>query len=139
LLHKIKQLLNYYTYTYSKDDDKYAIKYLNHEEYFIFSQMDDYDKKHSVNIVKEIINNPFHKDNKLLVKFALLHDIGKIYSYNLMKRIKHSITKNYFHAKKGYEIMENINSDVAKLILEHHNKYTYNEIILYFQKLDDKF
>lgn len=135
--YRIKQLLNYFVFKYKKEDDLIAKKYLSNEEYAIFEKMTDYDKKHSVNIVKDILKSNNYKDNIYLIKASLLHDIGKIEGYNIINRIFYALTKNKRHCEKGYEIMKDVDKNIAEFILHHHDKNPENEIIIQFQKIDD--
>ncbi|BDU51231.1 HD domain-containing protein [Haliovirga abyssi] len=141
MFNRVKQLIRYVFPNYTGKDENMARKYLDKYEFELFDNMSNYDKKHSINILKDILKDIELKDNKKIIKLALLHDIGKEKDINIVDRILHVILKNNSklsnHTIKGYEKLKKYNIEMAKLILEHHNKNIKNEELKKFQKLDD--
>lgn len=141
MFNRVKQLIRYIFQNYTDEDKQLAMKYLDEYEFKLFNDMGNYDKKHSINILKDILNNKVLKDNKKIIKLALLHDIGKEKNITIIDRVLYVIFKKNSklsdHTIKGYGKYKEYNIEIARLILEHHNKNIKNEELKVFQKLDD--
>lgn len=139
ILSRVKQV---YTYLFCKYDEKNSLlvrEILNSEEFEIFNKMSRYEKIHSFNLLKLILNNEILKNNKDYQKLALLHDCGKK-NFSLFKRIKKVLVGDKElenHPNLSYEKLKNINLNVGILAKHHHDKY-YDENMKIFQQLDDK-
>ncbi|TDT68104.1 HD domain-containing protein [Hypnocyclicus thermotrophus] len=141
MLYKLKQVLNIIYPKIREKDYQLVIKYLEPLELNIFNEMSTYDKKHSINILKDCLKNEKLKDDILYLKLALLHDCGKDKKTKFYQRVFHSITKKgvlQFHTKRGFEKIKDINYKLALLILKHHNKNIQNEKLKIFRKIDDR-
>ena len=136
---RIKQGFTFLFGKYYEENDFFVKEILNDEEFNIFNKMSEYDKIHSFNLYKFVEENKILQNDINYLKLALLHDCGKE-SYSLFRRVKKVIIgdKNLeLHPKKSFEKLKNINLEVAKLALNHHNKID-DKKMKEFQKLDDK-
>lgn len=139
IISRIKQGLIFLLSSYNKKNDIEIKNILNEEEFNIFDKMSEYDKIHSFNLYKNCSKNKILKDDENYLKLALLHDCGKE-NYSLFRRIKKVLVGDEIlekHPKLAYEKLKNINLEVAKLALVHHNK-AENEKMREFQRLDSK-
>ncbi|MFU0824548.1 HDIG domain-containing metalloprotein [Clostridium sp.] len=143
--YRIKQFLWGITAKVSLEDIKFVKEYLNNDELNLFIKLAVYDQAHCIRTAKEVkrIYSEKKMSNDLLVKAALLHDIGKIEGkLNLIDKsilvVLDRITKGkikefknlkkvdiyYNHPDKGYNILKNFdyNDRFLYLIRNHHNK-----------------
>lgn len=164
---RVKQFYINATDKMNKDDYKYVNSILNEEEFALFNKLLKSEQKHCVRNAREIeniIDNNLINDieiienRDLLIKVALLHDIGKIKKkINIIDKsiivILNKLTKGklinlkkskkvqcyYNHSEYSYEILKNINNDdlLLNIIKNHHNE-TDDELISFFQSIDDK-
>ncbi|MGM0508822.1 MAG: HD domain-containing protein [Fusobacteriota bacterium] len=127
-----------------------AKAYLTKEEYNLFCQMSSYDKKHSVKVLKKVLENDNIKEDIIITKLSLLHDIGKAKNISFFERILHvmfkSSTKLKNHPKMGYNKLNILSNrtkedyyyeELKKLVLNHHKENTKNKKLIIFQKIDD--
>ena len=164
---RVKQFYINVTDKMNKEDYKYVEDRLNKDELLLFTKLLKSEQKHSVRIAKEIqfiienklINNEDIICNKdLLLKTALLHDIGKIRKrLNVIDKsiivILNKITKGelknfekskkvqcyYRHSEYSYEILKKVEADELLLnIIKNHHNDTEDEIIKFFKKIDDE-
>ena len=139
LISRIKQV---YQYIFSNFDDNWnneVKKILSEEEFLIFSKMVNYDKVHSYKLYQKVKFNKILSSQDIYLKLALLHDSGKD-KVGLFRRIKKVIIGDKIlekHPKIAFEKLKNINFELAKLCLQHHNK-DVDEKMKIFQELDDK-
>ena len=139
LISRIKQV---YQYIFSNFDDNWnneVKKILSKEEFLIFSEMGNYDKVHSYKLYQKVKSNKVLSLQENYLKLALLHDSGKG-KVGLFRRIKKVIIGDKIlekHPKIAFEKLKNINFELAKLCLQHHNK-DVDEKMKIFQELDDK-
>ena len=139
LISRIKQV---YQYIFSNFDDNWnneVKKILSKEEFLIFSEMGNYDKVHSYKLYQKVKSNKVLSLQENYLKLALLHDSGKG-KVGLFRRIKKVLVGDKIleqHPNIAFEKLKNINFDLAKLCLQHHDK-NVDEKMKIFQKLDDK-
>ena len=139
LISRIKQV---YQYIFSNFDDKWnneVKKILSKEEFLIFSEMGNYDKVHSYKLYQKVKSNKVLSLQENYLKLALLHDSGKG-KVGLFRRIKKVLVGDKIleqHPSIAFEKLKNINFDLAKLCLQHHDK-DVDEKMKIFQELDDK-
>ena len=165
-LKRIKQFYINATDLMKNEDYDYVKRKLNNEEYKLFNKILKSEQKHSVRIAKEIefiIDNNLIDDidiieNKnLLIKAALLHDIGKSkQKVNIIEKsiivILNKLTKGrlkkiqkskkiqcyYNHSEYSYNLLKDIIEDdlILNIIKNHHNN-TDNKYINFFKQIDD--
>ena len=139
MLNRIKQGINYFFPKIEDKDIELAKGNLNNKEYEIFNNMSKYDKFHSINVLKEVMQNEMLKNNLTYRKLALLHDCGKN-DIGFIERAKYVIygssDKLGKHHGDAFELLKDIDMDLAKLAKEHHNKSTENMKLREFQKID---
>lgn len=164
---RVKQFYINVTDKMSKDDYKYVQSVLKKDEIELFNKLLKSEQKHSVRIAKDIeyiIDNKLVNDKDiinskdLLIKAALLHDIGKsIKKINVIDKsiivILNKVTKGnlrnlkaskkvqcyYNHSEYSYNILKNIskNNKLLKIIKEHHSE-TNDKLVHFFKGIDDK-
>ena len=151
----------------SVEDYEYVTSIITNEEFELFNKLLKSEQKHSVRIAKyienlidnkliddeEIINN-----KKLLIKAALLHDVGKskkainlieksiivilnkLTKGNLRKLKKSKKIQCYFnHADYSYELLHEINNNQRLLeIVKNHHKEIDDKLTTFFKNADDK-
>ncbi|MHC6178277.1 HD domain-containing protein [Clostridium sp. JNZ X4-2] len=154
-LYRIKQFYWALTAKISKDDVNFTNYILNIKELKLFNKLSVQEQKHSVKVaydVQNICNNKYERVNtNLLLKAALLHDIGKIYSrLNIidksimvlgdkfsrgrLKKFSNNKKINiyYNHAILGKELLRKIETDdrLLYLVENHHNEKIINDLEL---------
>ena len=164
---RVKQFYMNITDTMSKEDYNYVEDVLNNNELQLFIKLSKSEQKHSVRIAKEIEfiidngltdNQEIIKNKDILIKVALLHDIGKIkkrlnvidksiivilnkLTKGKLKKVKKSkkIQCYYNHSEYSYEILKKIVDDelLLEVVKNHHNN-SDNEIIKFFKEIDDE-
>ncbi|APM37270.1 HD family phosphohydrolase [Clostridium kluyveri] len=146
----------------NENDIKFVTNILNVKELELFNKLSIQEQKHSIKVAYDIKffckeNNEIDMD--LLLKAALLHDIGKIYrKLNLIDKsiivLLNSISKGkiksffknekinvyYNHGRIGRELLERIKCDKKLLYLveHHHNFEIYNNLELNTLRFYDK-
>lgn len=162
---RIKQFYINLTDKMTEDDYIYVESKLTKKEYILFTKLLKSEQKHSVRVAKDIdrkfknneISSSTILNNKdILIKASLLHDIGKIKKKvniidksiivilnkltkgNLKKLNNKKVQCYYNHPEYSYDILKDINkSDVFLNIVRNHHKSTNDELILFFQEIDD--
>lgn len=142
--YRIKQFYWSVSSKISNEDTEFIENNLNKNELSLFYMLSLQEQKHSVRVAYDVENVCKEEciDSKLLIKAALLHDIGKIYKkLNVIDKsimvIADSITKGnirrfdyipkvnvyYNHGKIGCDILRRYNYDYKLLYLieNHHN------------------
>ena len=156
---RVKQFYVNVTDKMTEKDYDYANEILNKKELELFMKLSKSEQKHSIRIdnnetdYKEILKN-----RNLLMKSALLHDIGKItkrlnvidksiivilnkLTKGKLKSIKKSkkIQCYYNHSSYGYEILKDIIDDTVILdIVKNHHSDNGNNLVNFFKQIDDK-
>lgn len=147
-------------------DYEYVKIHLNNEEYDLFKKILKSEQKHSVRIAKEIeyiIENNLVDDidiiqsKNLLIKTALLHDVGKSkQKVNIIEKsiivILNKLTKGnlknfkkskkiqcyYNHSEYSYILLKDIiKDDLILSIIRNHHKNTDNKLTNFFKQIDD--
>ncbi|MGL5278996.1 MAG: HD domain-containing protein [Cetobacterium sp.] len=139
MLSRLKQVYRYIFLKFNKKNEEEVKKILSIEEFEIFTKMREYDKLHSFLVYKKCSENKILKNNKNYLKLALLHDCGKG-NTGLLKRVKKVLIgdeKLEKHSENAFEILKDINIDVARLCRDHHRDDGENEMKI-FQKIDDE-
>ncbi|WP_321329028.1 HD domain-containing protein [uncultured Ilyobacter sp.] len=139
MFYRIRQVLTYIFVKYEEKNNTLVKKVLSEEEYAIFSEMKEYDKIHSVNMLKEAMEDELLKNDKNYLKLALLHDCGKE-EMGLFSRIKQvsigdEVMRN--HPERSYKKLLKLNPVVAELARSHHMTETRGKMER-FQEIDDR-
>lgn len=138
MIDRIRQGLNYIYGVYNERDDELARKFLSAKEYEVFIGMSNYDKVHSIEVLKMLLEDDKLCYKKEYIKLALLHDCGKE-GAGLLKRVKKVIVGDRRleqHSERSYEMLKDINPKVAKLCKVHHKKDVPKDLKR-FQDIDD--
>ena len=165
-----KRVKQFYINVTDKMTDKdyyYVKKILTSKELELFMKLSKSEQKHCVRIAKDIeftidnkkTDNEFIISNKnLLVKSALLHDIGKStkrlnvidksiivilnkLTNGRLKNIKKSkkIQCYYNHSIYGYDILKNIiDNEIILDIVKNHHSNNISNVVRFFKEIDDK-
>lgn len=164
---RVKQFYVNVTDKMTEKDYDYAKEILNSKELELFMKLSKSEQKHSIRIAKGIefiIDNnetddeDILKNRNLLVKSALLHDIGKITKrLNVIDKsiivILNKLTKGklkniekskkiqcyYNHSSYGHEILKDMIEDEIILdIVKNHHSDNVNKVVSFFKQIDDK-
>lgn len=141
MFYRLKQVFNLIFPNIKEEDIEFAETYLKDAEKKYFEKMSAYDKRHSINVLKDILDDDLLMNDSMYYRLALLHDCGKPARTTFFQRVHYVFTKKgalEFHPKRGYEIIKNYDYKLALLILKHHNGNIQNEKLLHFQKIDSK-
>lgn len=163
---RVKQFYINATDSMISKDYEYVKIHLNNEEYDLFKKILKSEQKHSVRIAKEIeyiIENNLVDDidiiqsKNLLIKTALLHDVGKSkQKVNIIEKsiivILNKLTKGnlknlkkskkvqcyYNHSEYSYILLKDIiKDDLILSIIRNHHKNTDNKLTNFFKQIDD--
>ncbi|MBU3182205.1 HDIG domain-containing metalloprotein [Clostridium psychrophilum] len=162
-LYRIKQFYRSMVARINDRDISFLEKNLKPYELQLFNQLPVYEQKHCINVARDVLLtcNQRNLKSDVLIKVALLHDIGKI--YNKMNPIEKSImvimnnitngkiragckkNKNvnmyYNHGIIGYNLLKKYGYDDRFLFLvkNHHNDNIIGDIELdLLKECDDK-
>ncbi|SKB00133.1 HD domain-containing protein [Caloramator quimbayensis] len=144
----------------TKEDINFINKYLNSYEVELFKRLPKYCKVHSVRVARDALEESLKKNlyDTYLIKACLLHDIGKINcGFNmftnsiiviiekllpslLQRRKNIKIVNAYYnHPEIALSYIENEDSYVKYLILNHHNySLKEDEKLIILQRCDCK-
>ncbi|MDR2879527.1 MAG: HD domain-containing protein [Fusobacteriales bacterium] len=134
----IRKVMEYFFPAISEDLCSEAMKLLNDKEKKIFTEMAKYDRRHSLEVYKKVMENDILKNEILYKKLALLHDCGKG-NTNAVIRALHKVnikTCLKEHPDRGFMKLKETDEELAVLIKNHHVK-SYGRLMDEFQKLDD--
>lgn len=162
---RIKQFYINLTDKMTEDDYIYVESKLTKKEYILFTKLLKSEQKHSVRVAKDIdrkfknneISSSTILNNKdILIKASLLHDIGKIkkkvniidksiivilnkLTRGSLKKLNNKKVQCYYnHPEYSYDILKDvIKNNVFLNIVRNHHKNTNDELILFFQEIDD--
>lgn len=138
MIDRMRQGLNFIYCKYTADDDKLVRKHLSSKEYEIFKEMCEYDRVHSVELLKVLLDDKVLYNKSEFLKLALLHDCGKG-KVGLFRRVKKVLVGDKMleaHAERSYLLLKGVNLKVATLARKHHIREA-NGDLRRFQKLDD--
>ena len=124
LISRVKQVYLYIFSNFKEEWNSEVKKVLSKEEFLIFSKMKNYDKVHSYNLYQKVKSNKILSSQEIYLKLALLHDSGKG-KVGLFRRIKRVLIGDKIlekHPEIAFKKLKNINFELAKLCLQHHNK-----------------
>lgn len=149
--YRIKQFYWAINSNLTQDDIKFIKGNLNNDELNLFSKLTMSEQKHCINVAYDVKSECELKNinSSLLIKAALLHDIGKIHKkLNAIDKsimvIADNISNGYFerfsniekvnvyynHDKIGKKILENYNEQERLLYLvENHNNFKIQDDI----------
>lgn len=146
-LYRVKQFYWSITSKIDSEDLELIDKYLNIYEKGLLKGLAVYEQKHSINVARDVMKacDENNMESKVLVKAALLHDIGKSYKklnpiekslVVVLNRISHGKLRRYRgikkihvyynHADIGYNILKNTDKYDERflyLIKNHHSDY----------------
>ena len=137
-MYAVKKFLEYFRPKVNRAFQNEALKILSEKEKKIFLEMSEYDKFHCLEVYKKVKRTKL-KNSEVYLKLALLHDSGKG-KVGLFRRIKRVLIGDKIlekHPEIAFKKLKNINFELAKLCLQHHNK-DVDEKMKIFQELDDK-
>ncbi|MBR9648274.1 HDIG domain-containing protein [Clostridium tyrobutyricum] len=161
-LYRIKQFYWSLLSKIDKDDRKFVRYILNESELKLFYKLSISEQKHSIRVAYDVNKMCSMKniDSTVLLKAALLHDIGKIYKRMsiidksilvLLDKITNGNIKNmcnfskvnvyYNHAKLGSKLLNQINTNknVIYLVANHDNsKVCANRELNILKECDNK-
>lgn len=144
------------------EDEKFINQYLNNNELKLFYKLSKSEQKHSVKVAYDV-KKTCERENinsQLLIKAALLHDIGKTFkklnsidksilvmadnmtkgSVRKLSKIK-KVNVYYNHGKIGSDILEKYGYDkeLLYLIENHHNfEISGNRALEILRECDDR-
>ncbi|KRQ86473.1 hypothetical protein ABG79_01679 [Caloramator mitchellensis] len=141
-MYRISQFFQAVFAKLERDDIVFVNTYLSERERGLFFRLPKSEQVHSIRVAKDVLNASLDCEcyDVLLIKAALLHDIGKIGSglnpitksimvildkilKDKLKRYKNiRIVKHYYdHPEIALEYLENDNRYLKFLIKNHHN------------------
>lgn len=149
MLYRVKQFLKGLRPSISQEEVQFIESYLSAGERDLFDKLPYHEKRHAVSTARTIDMQGLCSDRDILIKAALLHDIGKIQSRaGIIKKSILVLTDKFFptvscnlsnklnmfyvyynHPELGARLLEeiNTNSQVVLLVRFHHSR-GYNEI-----------
>ena len=133
----IFKIIEYFFPKIDENFERESLKILSDKEKKIFSSMGSYDRMHSLEVYKKVLDTELKRDKKY-TKLALLHDCGKG-NAGIIKRILHKFKFNTIlreHPEMGYIRTRELDEELAILIKNHHNR-NYGDKMRIFQKCDD--
>jgi hypothetical protein len=160
MLYRVKQFLWGITAKLNDEDKEFINNYLNEYERKLFFSLPVYEQVHSLRVAKGVLKESKDKGlyDVLIVKAALLHDIGKINSgLNLITKsiivILDKLTSGrlkkltgitpinvyYNHPEIAMSYLEDEDKNIKYLIRNHHN-YSLNsdKRLKILQEIDSK-
>ncbi len=133
-----KKSIEYFFPKIDIEKEKRAIQILNDREEELFYNMSKYDRMHSIEVYKKVVETNI-ANNEIYLKLALLHDCGKGKT-NIFIRVMHKFglkTRLREHPYLGYLKVKGIDENLSELIKNHHKRNYSNEMNI-FQKCDDE-
>lgn len=142
MLYRLRQFFRPIFYSLTYDDKVFISKYLNEKEQRLFYRLPKYCQMHSLRVARDVLDESLKKGlyDILLIKAALLHDIGKIdcgfniitnsilviankFFPSVLEKFKNiKVVNSYFnHAEIAISNIEYEDFYIKYLILNHHN------------------
>ena len=160
MLYRIKQFLWAVFKKKDQNDIIFVEKYLNEKERRLFYSLPEYEQVHSIRVARGVLNKSLEEEKYdiMLIKAALLHDIGKINGgLSVIKKsilviidkwfhnslCKHcnikAINTYYNHPRIALRYLYDENEYVKYLVSNHHNYNIKNdEKLLILQEADSE-
>ncbi|WP_350344201.1 HD domain-containing protein [Proteinivorax tanatarense] len=144
MVYRVKQFFKSITAKTTEDEEMWVKKVLNGQQQKLFFSLPIYEQRHSIDVAKSIMKKAgqLNKDEyNLLIKAALLHDIGKVNTglnpitksiaviydcFNSRKKIPSKpkfLQAYYLHPDLGVEFLQrdgDANKTLLFLISNHH-------------------
>lgn len=142
MLYRAKQFFHGITAKITSEDISFIDNFLDIEEKELFFMLPGYEQAHSIRVARSVLEESVKKNvyDDMLIKAALLHDIGKINSgLNLITKsfmvILNKLCPKYLHKLKGIKFVNayynhpeialgyliNEKEEVKFLVRNHHN------------------
>ena len=142
MLYRVKQFFKALTSKVTMDDRRFINSYLNEKERRLFFSMPGYEQTHSLRVARDVLesNRVSTDKHEILVKAALLHDIGKlsgglnIITKSIMVLLDKAIPKiirrfgklkavdtYYNHPERAFLYIKDEGDYFSYLIRNHHN------------------
>lgn len=169
-LYRVKQFVAVKLTSERSVDQDWAAEYLSAAELAAFSRLKPADRLHSLRIAKRIAadldgNGQGKKGSRVMIRTALLHDIGKAggispvvrsifvllhgragepsfrkLARNLMPGVYASYMRIEEHPRLGAEMLEGlgVEAEVVRMVREHHSR-TEDPFLLQLQNLDQQY
>lgn len=159
---RVEQFFCYLTASVDSEDKIYLHKHLNSDERDLFNKLAIHEQKHSINVARDVekICRENSIDSSILIKAALMHDIGKIkeklslveksvivildsFSRGRLKKLSKikKINIYYNHAEEGSNLLSKLsaNEKLLYLVRNHDNPNVVDNLELnILKKCDDK-
>lgn len=155
-MQRLKQFYSALTASVTESDLAFIQKNLSKQEQALFFQMDVVDQRHALDVAgyayQAATARGLGSKRKVLVKAALLHDIGKVRGeLTLLTRLAFvlcpALVAKYRkkawkslkeHASRGAHMAETfgVEKEVVDLIREHHNQEASSESLEVLQEAD---
>lgn len=145
----------------SDKEYQFVMKNLDEQELELFNSLTTYDRQHSIRVAKDVENiiiseNIIGERKNILIKSALLHDIGKskakffiidrvilvlirkLYGNKICSLNNNKIKVYYNHAYIGYEILKKLGlPDRVLFLVKNHHEEKINDYDLNILKFCD--
>lgn len=158
--YRIRQFFKSITSKLTEADETFIQKYLNEYETETFYLLSKSEQVHSVSVAKGVLDEllKLNRYDVLIVKAALLHDVGKINSglnpfnkslYVILNKISPNILSKftffrsvnvfYNHPQLAAKYLKGEDDYMMFLIMNHHNYEQKNDdILMLMQKIDSE-
>lgn len=154
---RIKQFFRALGAKITEDDKEFIAKYLTAQERALFYQMDIVDQRHSLDVAFHVYQASTAKglggQRRILVKAALLHDIGKVKAKtSILSRVMYVLLRPWAkkgnfpgwkglnqHAERGAHMALTFGSEqeVVELIKAHHDPDASGVSVKLLQEADE--
>ncbi|EYE87229.1 HD family phosphohydrolase [Fervidicella metallireducens AeB] len=144
MLYRVKQFFHGITAKLTSEDISFIDNFLDIKEKDLFFMLPEYEQAHSIRVARRVLEESVKREaySDMLMKAALLHDIGKINSgLNLITKsimvILNKLFPKYLYKLNGIKFVNAFynhpelalgylmdeEEEVKFLILNHHNYY----------------